>query len=369
MGVDNQFGFEIDFLPVGEGAKSGDAICLRWGHLGKPDEQNVMVVDGGFAENAKDIVKHLRHYYNTATIDYAVVSHPHADHMNGIKAMLEDETNRVSIDALLMINPMGHIKIDEFNAKSLKVSSVRRRLESDLSTAKEILELAKKNKISHYEPFADWDEVDLGFGVRMRVLNPTKGYYEELLASFTSTPTNGDRDGSGRLQYTGGHIDARKATLTDEGETSAENDASIVLCLTLPSGEIILLTGDAGIDALNRSVRKAIKCGINLPQNIRIFKVPHHGSIQNLGETVLNGIVGDPKISESRSKAYAMIMVSKNPAKGHPDKTVTNALWERNCEPYKTGGNIRCYSIGKCPDRGWAPAKSIEYYPEVDEVR
>lgn len=369
MDIDNQFGFEIDFLPVGEGMKSGDAICLRWGRLGVPDEQYVMVVDGGFAVNAKAIVDHLRHYYKTATIDYAVVSHPHADHMNGIKAMLEDEVTRVSVDNLLMIDPMGHIKIDEFNVKSLKVSSVRRRLESDLSTAKEILQLAKKNKITHYEPFADWDEVDLGFGVRMRVLNPTKAYYEELLASFTSTPTKGDRDGSGRLQYTGGQIDATKATLTDEGETSAENDASIVLCLTLPSCEIILLTGDAGIDALNRSASKAMKCGINLAENIRIFKVPHHGSIQNLGETVLDEIVGDFKISKSRSNAYAMIMVSKNPAKGHPDKTVTNALWERNCVPYKTGGDILCYSIGKCPSRGWKPAESIKYYPKVDAVK
>jgi hypothetical protein len=33
MSMNNEIGYEIDFLPVGEGEKSGDAIALRWGNL------------------------------------------------------------------------------------------------------------------------------------------------------------------------------------------------------------------------------------------------------------------------------------------------------------------------------------------------
>ena len=46
--IEPSFGFEIDFLPVGDKSKSGDAICMRWGNLHDPLKQNVMVVDGGF---------------------------------------------------------------------------------------------------------------------------------------------------------------------------------------------------------------------------------------------------------------------------------------------------------------------------------
>lgn len=38
-------GFEIDFLPVGEEGKSGDAIALRFGNLfGQRSEQMVVVI-------------------------------------------------------------------------------------------------------------------------------------------------------------------------------------------------------------------------------------------------------------------------------------------------------------------------------------
>ena len=41
-------GLEIDFLSVGEGEKSGDAIALRYGNLfGPRSEQTVLVIDGG----------------------------------------------------------------------------------------------------------------------------------------------------------------------------------------------------------------------------------------------------------------------------------------------------------------------------------
>lgn len=36
------YGYEVDFLPVGNGDKSGDAIVLRYG---EPGSYKVMVVD------------------------------------------------------------------------------------------------------------------------------------------------------------------------------------------------------------------------------------------------------------------------------------------------------------------------------------
>ena len=47
-------GYEIDFLPVGDGARSGDAIALRYGNLeGTRAEQTVVVIDGGFTDDGR----------------------------------------------------------------------------------------------------------------------------------------------------------------------------------------------------------------------------------------------------------------------------------------------------------------------------
>lgn len=366
---EKQFGFEIDFLPVGEGSKSGDAICMRWGNLNNRDQQKVMVVDGGFADDADAIENHICKYYNTCRIDYVLITHPHADHMNGIKAILEDDRCPLAIGHLLVIDPIKHINLNYFDSSRLKAETVRHELVAKLSTLKEILDLAKERGIPHCEPFAECWEYSDEYGVSMQILSPTKRYYESLLPSFSSTPTDGDRNGADRLEYTGGRIDARKATLPDEGETSAENDASVVLCLTLPTGEIVLLSGDAGMEALSYSIMRAEDRGIDLPNHIRIFKVPHHGSIQNLNSGNLDGILGDEAASQKRGRAFSIFMVSKNAAKGHPDKTVTNEIWNRNCEPYKTDGSCLCYAMGCHPDRGWTPAEPIEFQSKVDAVK
>jgi hypothetical protein len=48
---------EIEFLPVGDGCKPGDAIVVRYG-----DAQNyeLMVIDGGNLDTGKEVVSHVR---------------------------------------------------------------------------------------------------------------------------------------------------------------------------------------------------------------------------------------------------------------------------------------------------------------------
>ncbi|HJD71013.1 MAG TPA: MBL fold metallo-hydrolase, partial [Enterobacter roggenkampii] len=83
-------GYEVDFLAVGE-KKSGDAICIRWGNLHGPrDEQKVVVVDAGYAGTATTIIEHLEKYYHTKTIDLLISTHPDADHVGGLASILEN---------------------------------------------------------------------------------------------------------------------------------------------------------------------------------------------------------------------------------------------------------------------------------------
>jgi hypothetical protein len=58
--------YEIDFLPVGDGSKSGDAIALRYGNLGDPSQQMVIVIDGGYTDDGETLVDLIRTRYNTS---------------------------------------------------------------------------------------------------------------------------------------------------------------------------------------------------------------------------------------------------------------------------------------------------------------
>jgi beta-lactamase superfamily II metal-dependent hydrolase len=77
-------GYEIDFLPVGSGERSGDAICVRYG---TPGYYKVMVYDGGTKESGEALVKHIREHYGTHHVDYVVCSHPDADHAFGLSVV------------------------------------------------------------------------------------------------------------------------------------------------------------------------------------------------------------------------------------------------------------------------------------------
>ena len=56
--------YEIDYLPVGDGEKSGDAIVLRYGNLNGPrDQQVIIVIDGRFKDSGEHLVNHIAKYY------------------------------------------------------------------------------------------------------------------------------------------------------------------------------------------------------------------------------------------------------------------------------------------------------------------
>jgi hypothetical protein len=64
-------GYEVDFLALGDGEKSGDAIALCFGNLnGHRSEQTVVVIDGGFKESGDALVEHIKYYYRTEYVHF-----------------------------------------------------------------------------------------------------------------------------------------------------------------------------------------------------------------------------------------------------------------------------------------------------------
>lgn len=74
----------------------------------------------------------------------------------------------------------------------------------------------------------------------------------------------------------------------DHESTSAENDMSLILYLTV-AGRKILFTGDAGTLGLYNAIYYATKSKIDL-KTLDRFQVPHHGSRHNLSKVILDHI-------------------------------------------------------------------------------
>ncbi|HLV39997.1 MBL fold metallo-hydrolase, partial [Xanthomarina sp.] len=79
---------EIDFLAVGNGEKSGDAIAFRYGDFTDPNKQKVIVIDGGTKESGKELCTLIKSTYHTNTIDLVVCTHPDGDHASGLTEVL-----------------------------------------------------------------------------------------------------------------------------------------------------------------------------------------------------------------------------------------------------------------------------------------
>ena len=365
----DKFGFEIDFLPVGSSTKNGDAICIRWGY-NLLDEKNrrqfVMVVDGGFSECGESVVKHIKEYYRTKIVDVVVNTHPHADHVNGLSKVIED----CDVRYLVLHQPWNHTGLKSiFKDGRVTSQSIRQSLKDGLEKAYSVADSAAKKGSKLCECFSPskWENLH---GVDVYVLNPSKQYYESLLPSFNVTPTDGDYEGAKRVEFSEELYPEVLYPLTDDGETSAENNSGIVLAFKLPDdiGGIVMLTGDAGIPALENAVVEAKNLGLDLQNDLKFFQVPHHGSIQNLGPTILNKIFGVAAEVRKRRK-IAYVSVCKEHDNEHPSKHVINALQERGVSCFMTEGQIIHKSYGDVPERkGWEPLTEIQHYDYVEQV-
>lgn len=211
----------------------------------------------------------------------------------------------------------------------------------------------------------------MSFNGSLQVLGPSKEYYESLLLDFRGTPEPIAKVGLLRdLARAAGEVIARVVesleieTLSDEGETSAENNSSVILLLSV-GGRNLLFTSDAGIPALSAAADQLAVRGIEA-SSISFVQVPHHGSKHNVGPSVLNRLVG-PKLSEEKTLKSAFVSVSKGSIDKHPSKKVTNAFRRRGAPVCETRGRPICKSHDAPHREGWVPIEALPFYPEVEE--
>src|SRR3989344_5772253 len=348
--------YEVDYIPVDGGEKSGDAIVLRFGNLnGQRSEQSIVVIDGGFKESGELLVEHISKYYGTDQVDLVISTHPDADHASGLLVILE----KLKVGGLLIHKPWDHaadIK-NFFKNKSITVSGLEKSIEKSLQHASDLEDLAIKKNIPVYEPFQG---LKLG-GELIHVLGPSNDYYESLLPSFRSTPQpKAEFDILAQLKKAAGeavnwiqdHIGIDLLN-NDEDTTSPENNSSTIILFTIGDHKL-LFTGDAGKTALLNATAYADSLGINLA-DLRFLDVPHHGSKRNLNSKILKRIKG----------GTAFVSASKD-SKKHPARKVTNALQKHGVAVFVTrGGSLLHHNGGN--GRGWFNATPEPFHALVEE--
>ena len=349
--------YEIEFLAVGEASRSGDAIVASW--IEANGYRRIVVIDGGYQATGEKIVQLLYDRFGRTFVDLIISTHPDDDHSNGLQVILDECT----VGELMMHTPWEHstgsgLYDGRFADRSLR-TEVMKSLDAVRITAEEALEAGVKVT----EPFTGEDRFD---GI-LEILGPTPWYYESLLPEFRAAAAS-TAALSGLLSKAGGVVTRVREsldieTLTDTGETSAENNSSAIVQLNL-NGMRVVLTADAGIPALGHAADGLDAAGAT-PATLRLIQVPHHGSKRNVGPSVLDRLLG-PKLGRDDVLRPAVVSAAPDGEPKHPARQVTNAFRRRGAPVYATQGkNLRLdYNA---PLAGYSTASPLPLYTEVEE--
>lgn len=355
--------FEIDFLDV-ESTKSGDAITIRYG-IG--NYWYLHVVDGGFQATGDAIITHIAQYYGSPSyINHVVLTHPDGDHAGGLRTVLET----YAVGALWMLRPWLYASelLPHF-PRVASATNLERILRDAYPNIVALEEIAVRKGIPILEPFQG---AMIG---AFTVLAPSRQRYLNLVTRSECTP---ESDAKGPLFSLASLLRksaayavqlARAAwgqeTFSPEG-VSAENEMSVVQYARLADTRI-LLTADAGREALTEAIAYAPFVGLRLP-GIDRFQVPHHGSRRNVSSDILDRLLG-PRLSgpvPPGTERWTAFISSAKEDEAHPRKAVIRAMVHRGAKVIATEGITVCTSQNASPRPGWVPLPSLPY-PEEEE--
>lgn len=365
--------FEIDFLPVGSGERSGDAIALRYG---TPGNYTVMIYDGGTKESGQALVDHVRTHYQTEFVDHVVNSHPDGDHASGLSVVLE----QLRVGKLWMHRPWvhSHLICDYFHDGRITSNSLKERLQNKMRASYELERLALSKSIPIQEPFQG-DQIGL-----FSVLSPPKDWYvHDLIQAFEKSPEQKLAEQTAAKRTYGLlkalAIDAARSASTwiaeqwnvellrENVETSAENESSVILYGYMETEkEAVVLTGDAGVQALTKAADFLESNRVDAPTHVKFIQVPHHGSRHNVSTSVLDRLVG-PRLTAPPPTTTKVAYVSSGAKSDtHPRPMVVNAFIRRGARVIPTKGSAKRYYRGMPMRADWGPATPLEWSTTVE---
>ncbi len=331
--------YEVDFLPVGDGEDSGDAIALRFSH---PDTGRWVrvIIDAGFADDGEALVEHVRSYYGTNEIDVAILTHPDGDHIGGMGEVIRG----------LQVRELWLHDLTQHGGATLPAAAA----------VNDLIALARARGTAVREPWAGTQ----AFGGALTVLGPTETYYEELMVEQVSGVGRSTPAGKAIVEAARGLFDRIGAALGvetpfSEKEVSPRNNSSTVSLLRVDD-QSLLFTADAGVPALERAWDEAEAVGLAAPPDF--VQVPHHGSRRNASSAWLDRLLGPTGQEETRSAFVSVVRISPK----HPSGRVVNAYKRRGCTVVATAGQSISRPHGTPARANWGPATPLG--PMVEEA-
>ena len=333
--------YEVDFLPVGDGGRSGDAIAMRFT---RPDTGGLahVIVDAGFKDDGEALVEHVNAYYGTDKVDLAILTHPDGDHIGGMGEVVRG----LQVGELWLHDLAGR------GGDGLPAADA----------VADLLEVAVSAGTVVREAFAGAS----GFGGALTILGPTVDYYEQLVEAqlAASSAVVGGRTGSFGAavrvlaQRFLDHLPL-EVPFGDAGGTSPRNNTSMITLLQV-DGQQILLTADAGIPALDRGLTWAEANGLSVFQPAFV-QLPHHGSRHNASSKLLDRLLGSTGQLPTRSAFVSVV----EEAEKHPSPRVANGFMRRGYSVCATPGKTICQNHDAPSRPGWGPLPPL---PPMDET-
>lgn len=316
--------YEVDFLPVGDGANSGDAIALRFT---RPDTGGIahVIIDAGFQNDGEALVNHVKAFYGTSSIDLAILTHPDGDHIGGMGEVVRG----------LKVTELWLHHIGARGGSSLPAAAA----------VDDLISVATSQGTTVREAWAG----ARAFGGALTILSPDEGYYNQLVDEQVSgeAATVGK---SALLEAARGLFERVIGSLPieipfDAKDVTPRNNSSMITLLSV-DGRNLLLTSDAGVPALERAWDKAEELGLATTPSF--VQIPHHGSRRNCSSAWLDRLLGSTGQSADTRTAFVSVVEK---SEKHPSGRVVNAHIRRGCKVIPTAGTPKWHYHGDVPDR------------------
>ena len=361
--------YEIDFIGVGdEVKKDADAITIRW----KDDngDYKIAVYDGGLQAHGEKMVEHLNEYYFSDSedkiIDCVICSHSDLDHASGLKRILEE----FEVKKLYMNRPWLYIDDvwDSVSDGRITKESLCERLKKEYQYISDLEKMAEDKKIEICEAFQG--KIIEG---QLEILSPSKEFYLELMIESNKTPlekSNVHESAARKIvnklvQYVKNLIESwTDEKLREDVETTSENEMSVVV-LGKMDEENFLLTGDAGIRALDKAISYADEKDETIKDTVKFLQIPHHGGRHNVSPSILDRLIGEIVDEDETIGKTAFVSVAKD--SDHPLQMVVNAFTRRGVKVYKTEGNIIHHHKNMPAREGWSALEKLNFEEKVEE--
>lgn len=284
----------------------GDAFVLE---VMRGDDSFVIVIDGGPKKAFPFLKKELN---ELPKIDMLVLTHSDADHIGGILSYIRDEEERCSKIDKFWLNTPHLVRIPESGlAISYRdaITLFERMVEIESKAGHQ---LEWRERIVRGCEYTDPKEL-----VHIKVLAPTddvlnaneeclkkkeKDYLEKkglmMPLSTSESPENGNDEDDGESP-----LDTPLEDLVEKEYRGVNivNRSSIVMLIETWDGSKLLMGGDSdvasiveGIKSLKDSDGNLIEYSEEKPLEVDLFKIPHHGSRENIS----NGLLGMVKTTK-----------------------------------------------------------------------